>query len=475
MKRYGFVAAIALVAMAAMFTLTPSDAYAAVPGVDLLHTLGTAAMAGIPIALPRAQIAPRQRGLVAVRADGAGAAKILAELQKTFEDFKAERDKELADIKAKMGDVVQSEKVDRINAEMTKLGKELDAVNAALAAVKVGGAGGDNDPDKAEHAQAFNRWFRKGVDNGLSDLEVKAKLTTQSDPDGGYLVPEEMEQGIDRVLGTVSVIRSLARVINISTDTYKKLVNMGGASSGWVGEEGSRSETDSPTLREIAINTGELYAMPAATQKSLDDSRIDVAAWLADEVSVEFAEQEGAAFATGNGVNKPRGILAYDTVANASYAWGKLGYVASGKADGFLAPTDSVSPADCLIDLYYALKSGYRNGASWIMSDAVMATVRKFKDAKGQFIWAPPMSAAEVATILGKPVYTDDNLPAIGANAFPVAFGNFQRGYLIADRTGIRVLRDPYTSKPNVLFYTTKRVGGGVVNFEAIKLLKIST
>ncbi len=157
--------------------------------------------------------------------------------QKTFEDFKLERDKELADIKAGMADVVQTEKVDRINAEITKLTKDIDAVNAAMAAIRIGGVGNDQDPDKAEHAQAFDRFFRRGVDAGLRDLEVKAKLTTQSDPDGGYLVPEETEAGIDRVLGTVSTIRSLARTISISTNTYKKLVNMGGGNVrvGWRG------------------------------------------------------------------------------------------------------------------------------------------------------------------------------------------------------------------------------------------------
>lgn len=417
---------------------------------------------------------PRVRGIVGVRADASNPATILAELQKTFEAFKAERDKELKDINAKLGDVVQTEKVDRINAEVTSLTKALDDVNAAIAALKVGGQGGTAaDPDKAAHAAAFNKWFRKGdraIDADMRELEVKAKLTTQSDPDGGYLVPEEMEATIDRVLGTVSAVRGLSRVISVSTSEYKKLVNMGGASSGWVGEEDSRTETDTPTLREIAINTGEIYAQPAATQTSLDDARLDLAQWLADEVSVEFAEQEGDAFVNGNGVKKPRGILQYDTVANASYAWGKLGFVVTGGAAGFAA-TD---PADALISLYYALKSGYRNGASWLTSDAVMETIRKFKDGNGNYLWAPPTGPDMPATILGKPVATDDNMPALAASAFPVAFGNFQRGYLITDRQGVRVLRDPYTSKPNVLFYTTKRVGGGVVNFEAIKLLKCS-
>ena len=157
-------------------------------------------------------------------------------------------------------------------------------------------------------------------------------------------------------------------------------------------------------------------------------------------------------------VNKPRGVMAYDTVANASYAWGKIGFVASGNAGGFAAPTASASPADCLIDLYYALKQQYRNGASWLMSDATMGKVRKFKDAEGNFIWAPPAGTADVPTILGKPVSTDDNMDAVAANKFPISFGNFKRGYLIIDRFGIRVLRDPYTNKPYVHFYTTKLI-----------------
>jgi HK97 family phage major capsid protein len=422
------------------------------------------------------QLNHRARGLVGVRADAGAVTRILAELQGTFETFKAERTKELDDINKKLGDVVQTEKVDRINNEITTLKTSLDEINASLAALKIGGAGADtSDPDKQAHATAFNRFFRGGAEAGLKELEVKAKLTTQSDPDGGYLVPEEMEAGIDRVLGTVSGIRGISRVVSVSTDEYSKLVNMGGAASGWVGEEQERPETDGPSLRKILINAGEIYANPAATQRSLDDARLDIAAWLADEVSIEFAEQEGAAFVNGNGTNKPRGFLSYDPIENDSYEWGKIGFKVSGKADGFLAPTSSVSPADALIDLHGALRQGYRNGATWVMSDKTETTVRKFKDANGAFIWAPPSATAEVATILGKPVVTDDNMPDVGAGKFPIAFGNFQRGYLITDRIGIRVLRDPYTNKPNVMFYTTKRVGGAVVNFEAIKLLKIST
>lgn len=471
MKISTLVAALSVAAITcaviAFATVGPVDLHAWLPGSEAFGP--SLAMSFMPVLNHRA------RGLVGVRADGANAAAILAELKQTFETFKAEREAELKGIDAKFADVVQTEKVDRINTEITKLQKSLDEVNAAMAAIKLGGGAGDAQvPAKTEHAAAFNKWFRKGeraIDADLRDLEVKASLSTLSDPDGGYVVPEEMSQTIDRVVGTVSAMRGLASVMTISTDTYKKLVNMGGAGSGWVGEKEERPETGTPTLRELVFNTAEIYANPAATQTLLDDARIDIAAWLGNEVSIAFAEQEGAAFISGNGVKKPRGILSYDTVENASYAWGKLGFKVTGGAAGFAGS----NPADALIALFYSLKQGYRNGASWLTSDAVMETIRKFKDGQGNYLWAPPSGPANVATILGKPVATDDNMPALGANAFPVAFGNFQRGYLIIDRFGIRVLRDPYTNKPYVHFYTTKRVGGGVQNFEAIKLLKCST
>lgn len=422
-------------------------------------------------------ITPRKaRGIVAVRADASGnPTEILNDLKKTFEAFKTEHTEELDAIKKGQADVVKSEKVDRINSDITKLQKSLDDVNQTVAALRVGGSGDLPDPAVKEHAQAFNKWFRKGdraIDANLHDLEVKAALSTDSDPDGGYLVPEEMSDTIDRVVGTVSAMRELATVLPIGTDTYKKLVNMGGAGSGWVGEKDSRPETDTPTLRELIFNTQELYANPATTQKALDDARLDIAAWLANEVAIEFAEQEGAAFISGDGVNKPRGILGYDTVANASYSWGKVGFVKSGVAT---ALTDgSNNGSDALISLYYALKQQYRNGAQWLMADSVMETVRKFKDGDGNYLWSPATASGEVPTFLGKPVRTDDNMDAVAAGKFPIAFGNFQRAYLIIDRFGTRVLRDPYTNKPYVHFYTTKRVGGGIQNFEALKLLKVS-
>lgn len=410
-----------------------------------------------------------------VRADMQDPAVILAKLNEAFEAFKAENDARIKALDKRMGDGVQADKVDRINTDITALNKALDEINAALAANRLGsGAGGGLSAEQREHAQAFEKFFRKGVDAGLSDLEVKAKLTSQSEPDGGYLVPTEVSQTIDRVLGTTSIMRQLATVMPIGTDEYKKIVNMGGASAGWVGEEESRPETSTPKLRELLFSVMELYANPFTTQKMLDDGIVDIAAWLADEVNIAFAEQEGAAHINGDGNRKPRGILQYDVVDNDNYAWGKIGYKVTGAAGDFVTPTASASPADALISLYYALKAGYRNNASWLMSDPVQEKVRKFKDADGKYLWAAPSESAEVATILRKPVYSDDNMPGVSAGKFPIAFGDFKRAYLILDRLGIRVLRDPFTNKPYVGFYTTKRTGGGVANFEALKLLKVA-
>lgn len=396
----------------------------------------------------------------APRAEPADALAQIAAINAAVTEMRAQHEAALA------GRLSQEE----ANALIEPINAEIDRLSAALTAAQLGGGAGDGLSAAArEHRTAFATWFRRGaVDADLGQLAVQASLTTQSDPDGGYVVPEDWEQGIDRVLGTMSVVRQLARVVQIGGSTYKKLVSMGGATSGWVGEEDARPSTGTPVLRELALPSGELYANPAATQTLLDDARFDIAAWLANEIAIEFGEAESEAFITGNGKNKPRGILGYDTVANASYAWGKIGFVKTGGAAAFA----SSNPADALIDLLFSLKQGYRNGAAFLTSDATMAEIRKFKDGQGNYLWLPPTSTEQVGTILGKPVYTDDYMDALGANKFPVAVANWQQAYTIADRMGTTILRDPYTNKPFVQFYATKRVGGGITNFEAIKLLK---
>lgn len=407
----------------------------------------------------------------------------MEELKKTiqaigtaFEEFKAENDAKLKDIAAKgTVDALLTEKVENINTELTKLNglkADLEKLDKLVGRMQFGGGGNTEiDPVKAKHKAAFEKYFRKGGEAALEavkELQVQAGLSTLSDPDGGYLVaPAEFDQAIDRVAGTISVMRRLATVRSIGTSEYKKIVNMGGASSGWVAEKATRSETNTPVLKEITINAKEVYAEPGATQIMLDDEVIDLASWLADEVSVEFNEQEGEAFITGDGVAKPHGIAGYTMVANASYEFGKVGYIAGGHAT-------LLNNADKLIALQHALKSSYRNGATFLMNDTTCEKIRFLKDGDGNYIWRPGLMENVPDTLLGKPVEYDDNIADIGANAYPLFFGNFKRAYLIIDRMGIRVLRNPYSSPGNVLFYTTRRVGGGITMFEALKALKIS-
>lgn len=396
--------------------------------------------------------------------------KLIEALGRAFEEFKAENDKRLKELEGGRSDPVLAEKVERISSEMSAIAAMKRQVEAIETAVARGQFPGGSDAAKVEAVnkmKAFSHLMRRGDVNSIKEAEIMASASTLSDPDGGFTVPEEVDAAIDRVQGTMSAMRQLATVRSIGTDTYKKLVGQGGATSGWVAEKGSRAETDTPTLKEILINTKELYAMPAATQTLLDDSSVDIGAWLAGEVGIEFNEEEGDAFISGNGVEKPKGIAAYSTITNASYEWGKVGYIAGGHAS-------LLNNLDKLIDLQHALKTSYRNGASWLMNDATCGVIRKFKDGDGNYIWRPGLIEGAPDIFLGKPIAYDDNLDDIGAGKFPIFYANFKRAYLIIDRIGTRVLRDPYTSKPYVLFYTTKRVGGGIVMYEAIKVLKIA-
>ncbi len=372
-------------------------------------------------------------------------------------------------------DVVARETIDRINAQVGDHQKMMDQLGREMNAIRIGGTGGDGkrtDPDKAEHRKAFASWFRKGHrENELHGLAVKAALQTQVDQDGGFTVPTQVATVIERVLATRCVVRNYARKISISTGTYQKPINQGGAAGGWVTETGSRAATATPTINMLSFPANEIYAMPIATQTLLDDSAIDIEGWLGEEVGVVFAEYEGAAFVSGSGVGQPKGFTAETKVANASYAWGSIGYVASGAASTFHATT----PGDNIIDLQMSLKAGYRQNGRFLMADSTAATVRKFKDGQGNYLWQPSFVAGQPQMLSGSPMDTDDNMATVAANAYPVAFADWSQAYLIVDRTGIRTLRDPYTNKPYVQFYTTKRVGGGVQNFEAIKLLKIAT
>lgn len=379
----------------------------------------------------------------------------------TFEDFKQANDQRLDQLESKgSADVLTLEKVSRIDAAMDGYKSAMDSLSLERArpALETGISAFQSD----EYKDAFSAYVKRGEEKSLS---------VGSNPDGGYLVPDQTATEITRLLTAVSPIRSIAGVREISSSVYKKPVSISGPAVGWVGETAARPETSSQTLAEVTYQTMELYAMPAATSAFLDDAVVDVGQWIADEINTAFAEQETAAFVNGDGTNKPTGFLQATQVAQGSWSWGNVGYVATGVSGDFPVSDES----DALIDLVYALKSGYRQNAIWVMNRQTQAAVRKIKDADGNYIWQPSLTAEGRAKLMGFDLVEAEDMPDIAADSTSIAFGDFNRGYLIVDRRGVSVLRDPYSNKPYVQFYTTKRVGGGMHNYDAIKLLKFST
>jgi HK97 family phage major capsid protein len=361
-----------------------------------------------------------------------------------------------------------AEKLARIEETLDSAKRVADGLALKSSRPHLAAGGGASVPDLA-HKAAFDGYVRRGDATRLARIEEKS-LSVGSASDGGYLVPSETEAAVNRALKAISPMRAISGVRQVSGSVYKRPFATSGPNTGWVAETASRTETTAPTLAELQFPTMELYAMPAASQTLLDDSIVNIDEWLAEEVRLAFAEQEGTAFVTGDGTHKPKGLLKYTTDANASWAWEKIGFITTGKAGSF-ADTD---PADKLLDLIYAAKAPYRANGTFLMNRSTVAAVRKLKDGQGNYLWQPSNAPGEAASLMGYPVAESEDMPDIAADAFAVAFGDFARGYLIVDRAGIRVLRDPYSSKPYVLFYTTKRVGGGVQDFDAIKLLKFA-
>lgn len=408
----------------------------------------------------------------AVAAGGEDVARTFDEFFRSFESYRQVNDARLAEMEERgSADVLTLEKLDRLDDALDATQRRLDDLTLkSRRPARAGQAERGQTSQAIEHKAAFESYVRTGREQALRPLEVKA-LSASSDPDGGYLVPEETEASILRRLSEVSPIRAIAGVRQVSAATYKKPFSISGPQTGWVGETATRPETSTPTLAELSFPAMELYAMPAATASLLDDAAIDMDAWIAEEVETAFAEQEGAAFVNGDGVNKPTGFLSVPRVAETAWAWGSLGTISTGEAGGFA----TLAPGDKLLDLIYSLKSGYRQNARFVMNRRTQGALRKLKDGDGNYLWQPPVSAGAAATLLNFPVTEAEDMPDIAIDAPGIAFGDFRRGYLIVDRMGVRILRDPYSAKPYVLFYTTKRVGGGVQDFDAIKLLTFSS
>ena len=320
----------------------------------------------------------------------------------------------------------------------------------------------------APHAKAFNAYLRSGDDDALRGLELEGKsLSTAVNSDGGYLVDPQTAEQIQSVLRSTASLRAVASVVNVEATTYDVLIDHTEVGSGWATEAGAVSETDTPLIDRISIPLHELSALPKASQRLLDDSAFDVEGWLAGRIAEKFARAEAAAFVSGDGIDKPTGFLNHSKVDDASWAWGDLGYVAT----GFDA---AIGNGDAIIDLVYALGAEYRANAAFVMNSKTAGLLRKLKDNDGRFLWSDGLSAGEPARLLGYPVVIAEDMPDVSAGSYAVAFGDFAAGYTIAERPDLRILRDPFSAKPHVLFYATKRVGGDVSDFAAIKLLKFA-
>lgn len=423
---------------------------------------------------------------------------LVEKLGRTFEEFKQANDEQIKELKAGKADPLLAEKVDKISAALDDLQEQKDAIEKRINRPGFGASTTDdeekslvmfNNERKAsaisssraqpadididqyrEYKRAFGQFMRKNGDQ-IDDIERKAMMVG-SDADGGYLVPADVSGRIVTRLFELSPIRQIASVQVISSDALEGIEDLNELDAGWTGETSARGDTSTPQVSKWRIPVEEMFAQPKATQKLLDDAGVDIESWLSNKVSDKLARLEGAAFISGNGVSKPRGFTTYTTAASpdATRAWGSLEHIKTGVNGDFAAS----NPADHLIDLTMAFKSAYLNNARWVTRRQIIAKIRKFKEATtNAYLWQPGLQAGQPAELLGYPVVMAEDMPALATDSLSLAFGDFS-AYQIVDRLGIRVLRDPYTDKPYIKFYTTKRTGGGVLDFEAIKFIKFS-
>ncbi|MBN3852807.1 phage major capsid protein [Paraburkholderia sp. Ac-20340] len=397
------------------------------------------------------------RGIQCVRAE-VDVKQMIEGVQNAFAQFKDANDKALAEVQAKGRESSDTKaKVETISADIDKMQSAIDKMAVQMAGSQM--VGGKQLADK-EYTEAFKMHMKRG--------DVSASLNKGADEQGGYLAPTEWDRTLTDKLILVSPMRQICRVEQTSRGSYSKLFNLRGTDSGWVGEAADRPQTNTATFKSLTYATGELYANPAATQQMLDDSFIDLESWLAAEVQTEFALQEGKAFLAGTGTNQPTGLLTYVTGATnaAVHPFGAIETVNSGDA--------ATITADSIYDLIYALPTVFTGNARFAMNRNTMGVIRKLKDSYGQYLWQPAVTAGQPATLAGYSLTELPDMPDVAAGAVPVLFGDFAQTYLINDRVGVRVLRDPYTAKPYVSYYVTKRVGGGLLNPETMKALTVA-
>ena len=387
----------------------------------------------------------------------------------SFQEIRHDMDQQKTD------DIVLTEKMHRLEEALDRQQQLIQKMHLATSRPAL-----DRGPPalSSRENEAFGQYLRKGLTLGsevsLDPVWRHTKSLRATDPQnegnlGGDLVPQEISHQIHSLLEEASFFRKIASVTTVSTESLELLMDKGEAGVGWAGEIDPREETSTPELTQIRIPVHELYARPRATQRLLDDAFLDVENWLAQKVAEQMAVTESHAFVNGDGNGKPSGFLTYPR-ASTGGEWGKIETLSTGTDGEFPAE----NPADCLVEMFYRLKPAYLKDAVWLMSRSAQAAVRKLKDSNGlYFLWQPNLSHEALPTLLGYPVYVTDHMPALtpGTPAPCLAFGNFKQAYHVVDRQGLHILRDPYSAKPYVEFYITKRLGGCVVNFEALKLL----
>jgi HK97 family phage major capsid protein len=406
---------------------------------------------------------PRARGLIAVRAE---APPTIDALARGFEAFKETHTRQLEEIKKGVADVVTAEQLEKINAALTELQTAVDDQAKIQAAAKLGNGGviGDIQADP-EYTAAFKAHMRKGE---KAPADIEAAMSRGTDADGGYLAPIEWDRTIGEKLKLISPMRAESRIITISVAGFKKYFGDRNVGSGWVGETASRPATTTPQIGVLDFTPGELYANPAITQQLLDDAAVDLEKWLGSEVDTEFARQEGIGFTSGDGVNKPYGVLTYvEGAANAArHPYGAIKVKNSGAA--------AALTGDGILDLMYDLPSQYAANAKFHMNRLSMGAARKLKDGQGNYLWQPSYASGQPQTLAGAPIVEHPDFPLVAAGNIAALYGDMEATYLVVDRVGIRVLRDPFTNKPFVHFYTTKRVGGGVHDPQPMRALKVA-
>jgi HK97 family phage major capsid protein len=320
----------------------------------------------------------------------------------------------------------------------------------------------------APHQKAFDAYVRTGDDDAMRGLDMEAKsMSTAVNSDGGYLVDPKTAEMVNSVLRNAASIRSIASVVHVEATSYDVLIDHTDIGAGWATETDPSTETSTASIDRITVPLHELSALPKASQRLLDDVAFDIESWLAGRIADKFARAEAAAFINGDGVDKPTGFLTHTAVDNDVWAWGNLGYVPSGTAGAV--------DGDAIVDLVYALGAEYRANGTFVMNSKMAGQIRKLKDADGRFLWSDGLASGEPARLMGYPVLIAEDMPDPATDSFSLAFGDFGAGYTVAERPDLRVLRDPFSAKPHVLFYATKRVGGDVSDFAAIKLLKLGT